>query len=197
MLLLLNPIFMGNNTHDFYRKGNWVLSETYIGSNTFDNWNKMERNLTKIYIPDQDYFIVSDIPKNPEWRTKYINQFSPVLKDNDIKYRVTGLLEETKQQEKKIDLTIAKAKGFSANSEIGKSHKKFDFGAETFISYEDNVHQFIKNIQNHFKDKAIIIDLWATWCAPCLSDMKDSKAVKEQIKELPVEIVYVLSLIHI
>jgi len=36
---------------------------------------------------------------------------------------------------------------------------------------------------NNFKGKAIILNLWATWCAPCVQEMPSLAALQEKYKE--------------
>ena len=45
-------------------------------------------------------------------------------------------------------------------------------------------------IQNAFPNKTLILDVWATWCGPCIHDMKNSKDSKAALKELAVEVIY-------
>lgn len=49
---------------------------------------------------------------------------------------------------------------------------------------------FLVNLKQNFPGKAIIIDLWATWCHPCLSEMPHGKKLQEASTDLPVVFIY-------
>jgi thiol-disulfide isomerase/thioredoxin len=53
-----------------------------------------------------------------------------------------------------------------------------------------NIDNFIVNLKQKFPNKAIILDFWATWCVPCITDMPYSKELHEKNDDLPIEYVY-------
>jgi len=46
----------------------------------------------------------------------------------------------------------------------------------------------------HFKGKVVILDFWATWCAPCIASFPNIRKLKERYEGYPVEIIGVTSL---
>jgi thiol-disulfide isomerase/thioredoxin len=46
-------------------------------------------------------------------------------------------------------------------------------------------------IVSKYKGKAILVDFWATWCAPCLAAIKESKSLKLAMKDKNVAFVYI------
>lgn len=42
-----------------------------------------------------------------------------------------------------------------------------------------------------FKGKTVVLNLWATWCAPCVTEMPDLNTLQERLKGKGVEIVTV------
>lgn len=42
---------------------------------------------------------------------------------------------------------------------------------------------------SHFKGKVVYIDIWASWCGPCLKEMPYIKALKEKYKDKELEVV--------
>jgi len=99
-------------------------------------------------------------------------------------------LKKSNITQKKIDSLFAKSKKI-VNADIGKPLVKLPFEAELYqIDTLKNVDDFLLNLRSKFAKKALIIDFWATWCAPCLSDLPFSKSLHEANKDLPIEYVY-------
>lgn len=64
------------------------------------------------------------------------------------------------------------------------------FGAKLYNSVNIQGSRLLANLKTEFKDKAILIDFWATWCSPCLNEMPYSKKLQEQTEDLPIAYVY-------
>jgi thiol-disulfide isomerase/thioredoxin len=127
---------------------------------------------------DQDEQIIIDeiVLKNltTEWCTKVLNtQYQNVL-SNSLKVRT--ILKESKP--------------ISSQANIGQNITEFSFGARLYTFNKGNASELLSNLKNEFKDKAILLDFWATWCAPCLSEMPYSKKLQNETKELPIEFIY-------
>lgn len=54
-----------------------------------------------------------------------------------------------------------------------------------------NVNEVIKSIKSVNSGKVIYIDIWATWCKPCLAEFKETSTFKEQFKNEDITYVYV------
>src|SRR5690606_30523863 len=75
---------------------------------------------------------------------------------------------------------------------LGVPGKRLSFDASLYeLDNLDNVEGFIQNLKSKFKNQAVILDFWATWCSPCLSDMPNSKKLHEANSDLPIAYVYI------
>jgi thiol-disulfide isomerase/thioredoxin len=94
--------------------------------------------------------------------------------------------------------TAATASGNSTASgtslAFGKPLLDLPFGASLYKAENIKGIDFIAKLKQNFPGKAIIIDRWATWCAPCLGEMPHAKALQDSSKDLPVVFVYLCTI---
>jgi len=93
-----------------------------------------------------------------------------------------------------INKTFARSVGSTQPSSFGSSLMGTSFGASMYKASGIKAVDFLAKLKQNFPGKAIIIDLWATWCSPCLSEMPQSKRLQEESKDLPVIFVYLCTI---
>ena len=49
----------------------------------------------------------------------------------------------------------------------------------------------ISELLDSFKGKPVFIDLWTTWCSPCLNEFKFSRPLFDYLNKNGIEIIYV------
>ena len=91
--------------------------------------------------------------------------------------------------------SVNRALATSGNSptaaEFGSPLQQTDFGATLYKLSSIGGVDFLTKLKQSFAGRAIVLDKWATWCAPCLQEMPHSKRLQQEATDLPVVFVYV------
>ncbi|MCF3110687.1 redoxin family protein [Niabella sp. CC-SYL272] len=114
------------------------------------------------------------------------------MKTEWTKHVVQNELNVSVASQKEVQQVFQSQGALSSDSYfIGKPVANLSFGAWLYrLDSIDHIDRFISNLRSKFNGKALVIDIWATWCGPCIADIINSKKLHEESKDLPVAYIY-------
>lgn len=158
-------------------------------------------NQSKAMYAFNNMFFVRDIIRNKEQIVKALGTSQGILFDNMASMAVTKSVLEftplTQQQEitlKDLSSPAYLKQGLALNQKLLKSiedrKKRMSNIAQMDIKEVNNEDLYAALVGKH-RGKAVLIDIWATWCAPCRQANQDMKPLKEEWKDKDIVFVYV------
>lgn len=115
----------------------------------------------------------------------------PLVQSAWIADLLNSLYKKTAAQTEEIDAIIHQSSNNNTSTSIyWKPFLTTDFGATLYKVSKTDANLFLKKLREEHTGKSVFIDIWATWCAPCIEEMPYSKKLYEESKAMPVVFVY-------
>jgi thiol-disulfide isomerase/thioredoxin len=147
--------------------------------------------LDTLFSPPKADFLKMKIQSKDVKEERYLLEL--ILKSSTTDWCKTLLNAEYKTTINKLDSInqiLKQSKPVNKPIKLGQPVAELPFGAKLYKVSNIKASDFLSNLKQSFNEKALLIDFWATWCAPCIQEMPFSKKLQNEIKDLPVEFIY-------
>ena len=123
-------------------------------------------------------------------RIQHVEKVLPTLHTQWCKQLLEAELKSKLEQTQQINQTLSKMTLGKEQTGLGKTIGSLPQGATLYHAEEKQVDSLIQRIRTQYPNQTIILDVWATWCSPCIEDMKSSKINKEKLKQQSIKLIY-------
>ena len=147
--------------------------------------------LDSLFEPSKsDFFKIQISSKDPNEKKLKKETVLPHIKTMWCKKIMQDQYLESVEKLATINKILSESKAVDSPNQLGQPVAEFPFGAKLYKIDSVNPDSLLSNLKKSFIGKALLIDFWATWCGPCISEFPYSKKLNDQSKDLPVEFVY-------
>ncbi|PHN07900.1 TlpA family protein disulfide reductase [Flavilitoribacter nigricans] len=126
-------------------------------------------------------------------RELYIGKLMPTIKTTWAAELMEKEWETTRQQIEMVNKKLNAIKINKSDSPMGENVGQLPNGADLILAKQEELEELLGSIRAAYPDQAIILDVWATWCGPCIYDMQNSAENREKLEELGVQVIYLCS----
>lgn len=128
--------------------------------------------------------------KDPMEQKQKMEIVLPHVKTEWCKSVINNEYKKTMEKLAAINKILNESKPIVSSNQLGQPIAELPFGARLYKVDAIKADSLLSTLKNTFKNKALLIDCWATWCVPCISEFPYSKKLNDECKDLPIEFVY-------
>ncbi|MEM9722464.1 MAG: thioredoxin-like domain-containing protein [Bacteroidota bacterium] len=188
-ILSHKPIAVSNSSTNYYH---YLSTWASIQPNSLKKRN-LEEMLTELStMPKRKADILKRfiLPRDNFKIEAYIDTMLPTVESPWVEDFFQSFKSEKVKEAQGIQgkLDLGNDSTFVAN--LGKHVLTLNPQTSFYYSTQTSFEEILTTLQEKYPGKALVFDLWTTWCRPCLTDMKNSTEVKKELKRHPVEIIY-------
>jgi thiol-disulfide isomerase/thioredoxin len=157
----------------------------------FANTKRESKILDSLFAPSKSDFLKTKISsRDLGERKKILELVLPAVKTDWCKTVIQNEYNKTTEKLAAIKKTLEEATPIISANPLGQPVAALPFDAKLYKADSLTAKELLSNLKSSFNGKALFIDIWATWCMPCLAEMPASQRLHEAAKDLPVEFVY-------
>lgn len=162
-------------------KGSTIVSRTAQTINMLDSlFTTAKSDFLKIRLTDKD----------PNERKKILELVLASVKTEWCQRIIRDQYDQNEEKLRSINSLLSSSKPIALANPLGQPMAELSFGAKLYKVDSLDAKTLLSNLKSSFPNKALLIDMWATWCAPCIAEFPHSKKLNESTRDLPVEFVY-------
>lgn len=150
------------------------------------------QKLNSIEGPKSDILKIKGAPDDLWRRKTYIGAVLPTTQTQWGKEMLVTAYEKDQKIRALTQEKLAAIKPLNKEAKLGENVFNLD-GMQFYKANQKTVEELLQDLRTKYEGKGIILDIWATWCMPCIDDMKKSKSKKMELRKLPLDIVYLCS----
>lgn len=199
------PVVVSNSTRDFYQyftvgikaAGGRKTRASMEGKTGPADWARPSLNYFLKYVDENFSPARADLlklyyqEKDPLVRAAYTQKALASMTTPWAKQRLQARFDIDEVATSKLRESLNRRVDILEAKDLGKAYGSLPFGADLYVvGNEVTGEDLLDKLRGAFAGKALYLDFWATWCAPCLGEMPHSAKLHGEAKGLPLEFIY-------